>query len=364
MDCFAFELMKKINQSFFNVYNDNHSNERFGPYAGSPLEAEADAQAAAGLVSRSTIEELQNKLQFSYTGLFPALDYVYRRMSDDSSRQLMVNIAAYRLLGERRVKIYDHDQIFPSVLMDRINACVIDGEQLETGFPLVPSLQLFDLKRMGGNAKIFSVGSAVAITYFIQQYASQDGEWDVSVREGDYVIDAGACWGDTSIYFAEQAGVGGRVFSFEFLPANINIFKRNMQLNPEFAGRVTLIPSPVWGTDGQELHYKDNGPGSRMNTAEGNTAITVSIDSMVREQNIPRIDFIKMDVEGAELEALKGAENTIRTHRPRMALCVYHNNYLDLVNIPIWLDKLELGYKFRLKHASIFDEETVLFATV
>jgi hypothetical protein len=68
-----------------------------------------------------------------------------------------------------------------------------------------------------------------------------------------------------------------------------------------------------------------------------------------------------MDIEGAELGALRGAERTLREFRPRLAISVYHRED-DLVEIPRYLDGLGLGYEFFLDHFTIYGEETVLFA--
>jgi FkbM family methyltransferase len=76
-----------------------------------------------------------------------------------------------------------------------------------------------------------------------------------------------------------------------------------------------------------------------------------------------RPTFINMDIEGAEPEALKGAENLIRENRPDLAICVYHapNHIWD---IPMYLDGLNLGYKFYLRNYTGFTNETVLYANV
>jgi hypothetical protein len=73
-----------------------------------------------------------------------------------------------------------------------------------------------------------------------------------------------------------------------------------------------------------------------------------------------RVDFIKMDIEGSELEALKGAEETIRRFRPRMAISIYHKDD-DYFTIPLFIRNLELGYRFYLENYTISDGETVLY---
>ena len=73
--------------------------------------------------------------------------------------------------------------------------------------------------------------------------------------------------------------------------------------------------------------------------------------------------FISMDVEGSELEALRGAETLMKDSRPDLAICVYHalNHIWD---IPLYLNDLCLGYKFYLRNYTSFIAETVLYATV
>ena len=68
-----------------------------------------------------------------------------------------------------------------------------------------------------------------------------------------------------------------------------------------------------------------------------------------------------MDIEGAELPALKGAEMSIRRFKPKLAISVYHKQE-DIWKIQHWIEGLDLGYRFYLRHFTIHAEETVLFA--
>jgi hypothetical protein len=73
--------------------------------------------------------------------------------------------------------------------------------------------------------------------------------------------------------------------------------------------------------------------------------------------------FIKMDIEGAELVALKGAKQTIKKYKPKLAVCVYHKP-LDIVEIPLYLKKLVPEYKLFLRHYSDFGFDTIRYAVV
>lgn len=85
---------------------------------------------------------------------------------------------------------------------------------------------------------------------------------------------------------------------------------------------------------------------------------SVSIDDTLQGKEAT---FIKMDVEGSELESLKGAKNTIVRYQPRLAIAVYHKN-TDFLDIPNYILDLNDNYKFKLRHYASNNCETVLYA--
>jgi len=90
----------------------------------------------------------------------------------------------------------------------------------------------------------------------------------------------------------------------------------------------------------------------------GSTVIrTMPIDRVARE----KVTFIKMDVEGAELESLMGAHDTILRDRPKLAVCIYHK-YEDMVRIPLYIKSLAPDYRLYVRHYSNNASETVLYA--
>lgn len=75
-----------------------------------------------------------------------------------------------------------------------------------------------------------------------------------------------------------------------------------------------------------------------------------------------RITYIKMDIEGAELKALKGAEETLKRCKPKLAICVYHNTS-DFWRVPQYIKSINSEYKIFLKHHSNINcWGTVLYA--
>ena len=166
------------------------------------------------------------------------------------------------------------------------------------------------------------------------------------------------------MYFSHEVGKNGKVYSFEFMPGNLAIFERNMLLNPELSRIINLVRMPLWSISGEQLFVEGNGPASKVVSnsirPDATRVETISIDDLASNEKLKRVDFIKMDIEGAELEALRGAERTIRQFRPKMAISLYHK-LNDFWEIPQYLDGLGLGYKFTLRHFTIHAEETVLF---
>lgn len=283
----------------------------------------------------------------------------------ENDRELLVEIIAYRLLGFEKVKLSRNDAEYQAALTSAKKLSQ-ENLQYDPGF-LHFKLKKFDLSSIGYDLSLYFSEAGIAIDFILEQYACKTGNSVlVSAKEGDVVFDLGGCWGDTALYFASKVKEKGRVYSFEFIPGNIKLFNINIGFNPSMQKLIKLIPSPVGAVNNEVVYYRDFGPGSQVKTypfarQTGSTS-TVTIDRVVSDQHIQTVDFIKMDIEGAELPALKGGERTLRKFKPDLAIAIYHS-LDDIVNIPLWLESLKLGYKFHLRHFTIHAEETILFAT-
>ena len=88
-------------------------------------------------------------------------------------------------------------------------------------------------------------------------------------------------------------------------------------------------------------------------------AQTVKLDDVVTG----KVTFIKMDIEGAELDALHGATHIIQSQKPRLAICLYHKQS-DMYDIPTYILSIVKDYKFVIRHYSSNPWETVLYAYV
>ncbi|NJM81008.1 MAG: FkbM family methyltransferase [Flavobacterium sp.] len=138
-----------------------------------------------------------------------------------------------------------------------------------------------------------------------------------------------------------------------------------MAFNPVLKEKIELIERPVSDSSNNNIYFKDNGPGSSISFSpfdeQTGAAKTITIDDFVNFKENIKVDFIKMDIEGAEIIALQGAIETIKKYRPKLAIAIYHS-IEDFATIPNWILDLNLDYEIYLGHYTIHAEETVCFA--
>jgi FkbM family methyltransferase len=211
--------------------------------------------------------------------------------------------------------------------------------------------------------RVFSYIASARI-FFSNQYRHPI----VHIEPGDIVFDAGCLFGDTSIWFSYQCGQLGHVYSFEFVPEFVEYSLHNFKLNPNYSSNISIHEYALWDESGKRMLFTENGAGSKImdeskNDCEDNFVSTISIDDFVSQMNIPKVDFIKMDIEGSELKALSGARKTIQAHRPKLAISLYHRDS-DFIDIPKLIDSFGVKYKFYLGHYTVQILETVLYAKV
>jgi len=152
---------------------------------------------------------------------------------------------------------------------------------------------------------------------------------DVHIRRGDIVVDGGAHVG----VFTRYALLHGadRVIAVEPDPTNIACLEANF--TREIAeGRVVLIKAGLWDKETRLTLNEPSGANSGTPTFLAEPGIVTGIpnipvftlDAIVAQLRLDRVDFIKMDIEGSERLALRGAGGTLRRFKPRMAICTYH----------------------------------------
>ncbi len=367
MHNFLSALKAKIKESQYNNFGiQNYDEYRFGSYKEQEssfinrliYSSKLLVKRILRIDSKINIEEL-----FWLKEHLDGLERLYQVLNSQG-KSLIVELMAYKILGDKKVKLSRNSKQYQdAVLLGK--SLAIKNDTYDPHF-MHFILQKFNLKPIGYDIELYFGSLGVTIDFIIEQYAYKlDNKTIVEVKEGDYVIDAGACWGDTALYFAHKAGNSGKVFSFEFIPDNMKLFNINKSFNPNLENQIVLVPHPISNVSDTNIYFKDNGPGSKieMFPFEGHTGstTTLSIDDFVTRNNIAKIDFIKMDIEGVESAALKGAINTITKFRPKLAIAIYHSME-DFVSIPAWIIDLNLDYEIFIDHFTIHSEETICFA--
>jgi FkbM family methyltransferase len=150
----------------------------------------------------------------------------------------------------------------------------------------------------------------------------------LTVKPGMTVIDIGAHIGYYSLLFAKCVGPTGRVFSFEPLPENLAMLRRNVQLNR--LSNVQCFASALFSSKRElSLAVPDESPNSGDGSVihdRGRKHILVSaitLDSFCASGKI-QPDVLKMDIEGAEYDVLVGARDTISRCRPKLLIELHH----------------------------------------
>jgi FkbM family methyltransferase len=269
-------------------------------------------------------------------------------LSREQYRRELVFMGLHGILGDSNILTKYAGNMPPKVWEDaveRVAALRASGHLPEIAYPVFEDQ---------------AIPSMYASIFVIEQYACEDF---ARPREGDVFLDCGAFCGETAIWALYRGA--GHVYAFEpnpeaapYLVANVARFGR---------GRITRVPLAV-GASSTRGGFKVKGENGDMsgacltNAAEGvDTVPVVTIDDWCQENSI-RPDFIKMDIEGAEPEAINGASHVIGAYRPSLAICLYHR-LSDMWVIPHMLKKLVPEYRFRCRKNAP-NAEFVLYATV
>jgi FkbM family methyltransferase len=152
-----------------------------------------------------------------------------------------------------------------------------------------------------------------------EQEAGIYGRGPRAVQPGDVVIDCGA---DVGTFTRSALSKGAsKVVAVEPMPQKVECLRRTFA--PEIAaGRVIVYPKGVWHKDDELVLYGDSVVEKR--TSEGVRVPLTTLDKLVAELQLDRVDYIKMDTEGAEKNALAGGRGLLTRLKPRLAIAAEH----------------------------------------
>jgi FkbM family methyltransferase len=195
---------------------------------------------------------------------------------------------------------------------------------------------------------------------------SQYEQGDVQLAPDDVIIDAGAFIGDTAVYFHHKLGGRCQIHSFELLDENLALLLHNLERNGVRDEQIVVNKMALADRSGDEIVVANGATQGSTSifgeTGQGTRVQTISLDDYVMHLELPRVDFIKMDIEGAELQALSGARQTIQHFRPKLAICLYHK-WNDAFTIPQAIHATGVDYRFTFKWVQLKDGwEAILLA--
>lgn len=203
------------------------------------------------------------------------------------------------------------------------------------------------------NKKDFPSACYEETQYFIKE---------LNFDNDEVFCDCGAYDGDTLDDFLKYCPKYKQIIAFEPETANFEKLKKKYTDN-----KITLINAGVYDKDGEVSFYVEENSGvskitdgTQIDTTNNFATIKVkTIDGL----NLEKVTFIKMDIEGAEFNALKGAKKTILRDKPKLAICIYHSDE-DMLRIAEYIHELVPQHKLYVKQHATYPcyAETVLYA--
>ena len=197
----------------------------------------------------------------------------------------------------------------------------------------------------------------VFITFYIFGLKQYNIKNIFEVKNDAVVFDIGAFKGDTAYFFSKKCSNKARIYAFE---PDENNYKILLKIKDKYKLNNVIASNILFSNLETEINFLSmdlNRPAIKMKST--------TIDKFVEENNIEKIDYIKMDVEGAEKNILEGAIKTIKKFKPSLAIAIYHGGKLfmeDFYNIPIFIKNIiNEDYEYYIRTFHPAGLETILF---
>lgn len=182
--------------------------------------------------------------------------------------------------------------------------------------------------------------------YFEREFLhfnSKEAYLDVGPQDGGTIID----------FINRVHNRFKKVYAWEIGEDSLKVLRQKFVDN-----RIEILPYGAWHENVQMGVVGSNGGRSVSNQGK-QTVLCKRIDDVIHEP----ITMIKMDIEGAEMNALIGAKETIKKYKPKLAISVYHK-YEDIWELPLFIHELVPEYKLYIRHHRTTQNDTVLYATL
>jgi FkbM family methyltransferase len=325
----AGEICKKFNIPILS-YCDSFEHKSGESFEGFPLISgncffNNYSKSTIILIACSSIYEIDKKL----------IEKNYNRFMSFVEMQLLNSFSGFED-GYREVLLRHHE-----ASIENIYDLLSDDKSKKTIENLLKYRMTLDLR-------------FVSDIYCPNQYFDND---IISSFEGDAFIDCGAFTGDTLLRFHDSQNCSCNTY-YALEPSDENFDRLLNVIDTHDIQYARPLKLGDW-RNRDELCFIKTGMGSDRLSETGNYRIQVnSIDNIAQNQ---QVDFIKMDIEGAEKEALLGAAQTIKKHRPVLAVSVYHK-FRDFWELPLLIKEIQPAYKFYFRHHSRYVDDTICYA--
>lgn len=308
------------------------------------------------------IDNLEIKSPFDFENLNCEFDYIIISSVTNKNKieVILNNLNFYNIISLNSYFIKNQN-----TFQEHFNSKYLEAKQLfetKDEQKLYKLLFLTILSGFKNTKKLFEFNKKLRKKYFRNEVCPQYCEY-LNKDVIKTVIDGGANTGEISTIFASQFKNVENIYAFEPLyhlckkAFEDKLISRN--------NKIKIIEKALWDKN-EILHFKAIEQamytGSSVENVANLTTLSkeghfidveaVSIDEFVKENNIEKIDFIKMDLENSELNALNGAIETIKRDRPQMAICIYHS-FEHFIEIPLFLNKTLDNYVYKLYYEPI-----------
>lgn len=325
-----------------NTYFDNHDSERFD-YDG---------------IDRSRIFDARERAYWldwffkNHAEIYKA----YILLKDEESQRIYLGIIAYRIAGKHSVKIPVH---FSEEDEEWENYKKIEKyTNSETNISgMFGNIKHYDFNYQGKRYIADCLGFKHVLHRKQYYYENSEGI-KIQPEVNDHVIDGGACLGDTSIVFSESVKDKGMVYAFDPVIDHLEILRHNITQNNKLH-IIKPFPYGLSNTDSDHPPHRIGKYSPGFNTNQESIPLRTT-DTLAINGDIENIDYLKLDIEGSELAALKGATASIRRFKPKLAISLYHKPN-DFFQIPIFIKENFPDYQMHIGHYTIHNEETVLY---
>lgn len=275
---------------------------------------------------------LQKLSSLSNIQIYELYDWYNREVGDDKYwySQINVQMESYKIFKE-------HMETLQNKWEDEESITVIDR-----------LMDYFNTKKTNALIEICTSDEQ----YFISEVKK-------AIKNPLNIIDAGAYQGELLQSLKNQNIDFVKWYCFEADNNNFNFLVHNSKKNGLYGTQQICINKGLWSKTGKL--FFENGQGNQSRIVDHKTddmISTVSIDDYMQGE---KCDYIKMDIEGAELPALQGGIKTIKRDRPILAISIYHS-LEDFWKIPEYLMKELTDYRYYVRHHTFMFVDTVLYA--